>query len=279
MGDELLLQDTRVPYPPMAEAEIHAGGEALATHRALLRIDREFYLRNADEFDRTRGAPWEGWSPVADWARGRRLGGGGLRVLDLGCGNGRFGAFLESRLDSAPEVLGVDSSIALLARARAAARGARRRSRWLALDLVEGTGASALLGRYDLVVAFGLMHHVPGHRRRARLLHDVGELLDPRGRLAISFWQFADDPRFERRLVDARARLEAMGEPTEGLEPGDHLLRWGLLSAPEGPVRYCHHTSDDEADRLATASGLRVAERYHADGRTGRLNLYLALER
>lgn len=246
------------------------------THRALTAIDREFYTQHAGDFDRTRGRPWEGWRPVAEWARRRAAAiDRPLTVLDLGCGNGRFGTFLDDQLGGRAQVLGVDSSLPLLARARTRARGTGSPARWLALDLLEDF--AVLAGRFDLIVAFGLLHHVPGRERRACLLRAAAALLAPGARLVVSFWQFAEDPRFAPRLVDPRAHLETLGEPTDGLEPGDHLLRWGSLDRPDGLLRFCHHAGDEEADALATVAGLRVAERYHADGRTGRLNLYLAL--
>lgn len=249
------------------------------THRALADLDREFYSRHADAFDRTRGAPWEGWNPVAEWAADRAARATEeLSLLDLGCGNGRFGAFLAERLGRPFEAWGVDASLGLLARARASALGARRRCRWIALDLFEGAGLLSLRRRHDLIVAFGLLHHVPGRERRARILRDAGSRLVPGGRLFVSFWQFGEDARFRPRRVDCREHLERRGDPTDGLEEGDHLLRWGPLDDEDGPVRFCHHTSDAEAEELAADSGLRTVERYHADGRTGQLNLYVVLE-
>lgn len=250
------------------------------THRALAAIDRDFYSRHADAFDRTRGAPWEGWEPVAEWARQRiRARNGRLALLDLGCGNGRFSAFLESRLGRAFDAYGLDASVGLLARARANALRDRRRARWIALDLFEDVGVDSVRRTFDLIVAFGLLHHVPGRERRTQLLRDAGTRLADGGRMFASFWQFGDDPRFAPRMVDPVSFLERAGKGADGLEPGDHLLRWGPLDAAEGPLRYCHHTSDEEAEELVEASGLRLAERYHADGKTGQLNLYVALEK
>jgi SAM-dependent methyltransferase len=244
----------------------------------LARIDREFYRHHADEFDRTRGAPWSGWQPVAEWAR-RQTATSPLSILDLGCGNGRFGAFLADRMTAPFEQLGVDASLPLLSRARRAAKGAGRRARWLALDLWAGAGLDAVNRRFDLIVAFGLLHHVPGRVRRAQLMVQAASLLAPGGRLAVSCWQFAADPRFARRLCDPRRYVRERGEPVDGIEPDDHLLRWGALDQPDGPLRYCHHTSDREADELAASTGVPLVERYHADGRTGQLNLYRVFER
>jgi tRNA (uracil-5-)-methyltransferase TRM9 len=249
------------------------------THLALARIDRSFYREHADDFDRTRAGSWRGWAPVAEWAeRRQRAAGRPLSLLDLGCGNGRFGAFLAGRLSRPVEELGVDASVPLLARARVTARREGRRGRWLALDLVCGVGLEAVAGSFDLIVAFGLMHHLPGRDRRTCLLAQAAARLSPGGRLAASFWQPEGDPRLAPRLLDAERHLRALGEPTDGLERGDHLLRWGPLEADDGPLRYCHHTDEVEADALAAAAGLPVVERYRADGRSGRLNLYVILE-
>ena len=61
-----------------------------------------FYCRCAQSFSDTRQSPWRGWEPLlpplkalCDSTDGRPL-----RILDVGCGNGRFLRFLEQHLPS-----------------------------------------------------------------------------------------------------------------------------------------------------------------------------------
>ena len=90
--------------------------------------------------------------------------------------------------------------------------------------------------------------------------------------LAISFWQFRADPRFESRLADWQEFNARASEtvPLEELEQGDFLLRWGDGDA----VRYCHFASPGEAAELTAATGLERVETFRADGVSGELNLY-----
>ena len=66
----------------------------------------------------------------------------------------------------------------------------------------------------------------------------------------------------------------------EQLEEGDHLLRLGRSrrSRPSA-LRYSHHTSPEEAARLVEDRPASIVDTFDADGRGGRLNLYLVLRR
>ena len=91
----------------------------------------------------------------------------------------------------------------------------------------------------------------------------------PGGLLALTCWQFADDPRLDSW------RLDWSEEPTvdpHELEPGDHLLRWG--PADSEARRYCHVADEAELDRLTDGLPLAETVRYRADGPGGRQNLY-----
>ena len=82
------------------------------TLRALNAINRAFYREGAAEFSAPRDHPWPGWTRVAELVASARLA-EPLEVLDVGCGNGRFGWFLAKRR---PELryLGLDASAELL---------------------------------------------------------------------------------------------------------------------------------------------------------------------
>ena len=190
-------------------------------------------------------------------------------VLDVGCGNARFGAYLAAWLGGEFSYLGVDASAELLALAR------RRNDLPSDTALVEGdlvatASAEALPdGRYSLVAAFGLLHHVPSFDRRLALLGAMAERLEPGGRLAISLWRFGAFERFRHKQVPFEPPID-----TADLEPGDVLLSFGEEPAA---VRYCHFLDGEEIDRLLAAAALPCLDRFTADGREGSLNDYLVL--
>ena len=250
-----------------------------STQAALRQINRDFYSREAADFDRTRHpGGWPGWRRVVEAAtvrlqatdtpeasEARRP----LRVLDLGCGNGRFALFLDRNPDLRSErpfdYLGIDSSAELIDRARSAC--ADRAHIRFEVDDIEVRPFDET--SYDLVTIFGVVHHLPGFDNRCRALERAATAVAPGGLLAVTCWQFADDARFENRRLDWDP--QAGVDPAE-LEPGDHLLRWG--PADSGARRYCHHTDERELDRLVDGLPLTETAGYRADGPGGRQNLY-----
>ena len=242
-----------------------------ATQTALRRINRDFYSRHAADFDRTRHpGGWPGWRRVVETAS--QASDSPLHVLDLGCGNGRFALFLEGNPDLRGHrpftYLGIDLSAELIAHARTANAGPDHiRFR---VDDIE----ACRLDRQacDLVVLFGVLHHLPGFDTRRRTLERAAAAVAPGGLLVLTCWQFADDARFGSRRLDWAS--EAGVDPAE-LEPGDHLLRWG--DDRSSARRYCHHTDGPELDRLVHGLPLAEVARYRSDGPGGRQNLYSLL--
>lgn len=228
------------------------------TRDRLCEVTRTFYERSGDAFADTRQRPWAGWARVAASL------GGGARVLDLGCGHGRFADYLQ-RLDPArrPDAyLGVDQSLALLARARARAlpswvRFAQAdilRSETLA-DVVQSTGDHP--AGHDLVALFGVLHHIPGQVARKAMLARALSQVAPGGLLAVTLWRFDESPRFASVVLPESAfgRLGVSGDR----EPGDCLLRFG--TQPDSPARYCHFpTRPQRADYLALDGAQLVAD-------------------
>lgn len=240
-----------------------------ATIKRLIAINREFYQRTAAEFDQTRGQPWPGWHrllahlPQAGAVEA-------LRVLDVGCGNGRLGLFLAANWsqpgDSELIYHGVDSSPALLERARESLAGvagvtATLETRDALLDVPPAE-------TYDLVAAFGVLHHVPGFDFRRRWLQALATRVAPGGRLAFAAWRFYEYERFRQRVVPWPPEL------VEQVEQHDYLLDWRRGVAA---LRYCHFVDDAEHDDLVRASGLHELESYRADGFTGAVNRYSIL--
>lgn len=244
------------------------------TAQALADLNRAFYRDRAEAFSATRERPWPGWSRVLACLEGAPR---PLRVLDVGCGNGRFASFLAQSLCERFDYLGIDASEGLLARARARQLGAGR-ARFRRADWALSTPERALPPQsFSLVVIFGVLHHVPGAAGRRALLEAAARRLAPGGVLALTAWRFEASPRLRTRLVSWEEYNRGAARPVDParLEPGDRLLRWGEPAS--GAIRYCHFADDAETDRLGAELGLERLAAYCADGQCGARNRYLVL--
>lgn len=228
------------------------------TIRRLNAINREFYRVTADSFDETRAQPWPGWNALLPHLRAP------LAVLDVGCGNGRFGLFLAQKLGEEVRYHGVDSSPALLAKAQAALAhlpAVTLETR----DIVENPPDA---GVYDLVALFGVLHHIPGAAQRQAFMRALAARVKQGGLLAFATWRFYEYERFRQRVVPWPQDLQAQ------VEAHDYLLDW---RRGQPALRYCHYVDDAEQAALIAATGLQVVAQYRADGFDGAVNAYAVL--
>lgn len=220
---------------------------------------------------------------------------GPLSLVDVGCGNLRFEAFLKAaRPNFAVDLTAVDFGSALFDQARpdlineaspdVLAPGMHLAS-FQDLDLVtqaldrEPLLGIRLNGQVDAVLCFGFMHHMPGHETRVFALREMLRLLRPGGLLIVSFWQFMKSPKLAAQAESLHEQaISDLELAAADLEADDHLLGWQRVP---GVYRYCHSFSEAELDSLpAELSDLATFEaRFEADGRTGNLNTYVILHR
>lgn len=238
-----------------------------ASIKRLNDLNRAFYALTVADFDESRGRPWPGWRRVLPRLAGMAS---PLRVLDVGCGNGRFGRFLARNVNLELRYHGLDFSPALLD----AARGAFARMGILPDALLEARDVlvdGLPGGAFDLIAAFGLLHHAPGGETRRALVRSMAERAAPGGLLVFTGWRFYEYERFRERIAPW----------PEGVarEPGDFVLDWRRGHAANTALRYCHYIDDAEQAALIAASGLEVVETFRADGHTGDVNGYVALRR
>lgn len=244
-------------------------------------INRDFYATIADDFSATRGRAWQGWQDLLPHLPPPRHD-DGWRVLDVGCGNGRWGVHLAQNGRLA-HYDGIDNNATLLNHAQqslAAHDGVG--VRLIAHDAIINAGASLAdtlavpPAHYDVVGLFGVLHHVPDFQQRRALLQALAALVADGGVLVFAAWRFYDYERFRARLVDWAAYDAQHGtDYAHHVQTGDYLLDW---RRGERALRYCHYVDDAEQDALCAAtSGLREIVRYRADGQDNRANAYSVL--
>ena len=223
--------------------------------RRLLRINARFYQQFGAEFAASRSALQPGMLRALPALTGCAA------VLDVGCGNGRFGGALPAPV----RYVGVDNSAALLGCA-----AQRTHTSFLQLDLMDPAWVLRVRRRFPAIVCFAVLHHVPGARRRLRLLRQLHGLLQPGGVCVLSVWQFAHVPRLRRKICD----WQQAGITTAQVEVQDYLLDWQRGGSG---LRYAHQFSLAELAQLCARAGFEVRQTYRSDGATGDMGLYVIL--
>jgi SAM-dependent methyltransferase len=244
----------------------------LSTGRRLLALNQAFYAEQAENFAEARPRLAPGAQRVlARLTAGQEPGVlAERRALEVGCGDGKAGRAL--RRAGVGMYLGVDSSEAMLARARRYSESDDTGLWWVAADLGEPGWAKVLPAEpFDWVLAFGVFHHLPGAALRARVMGDLAARLTPGGLLAMSNWQLTRSARLRGRV---RPWAEA-GLDEADVEPGDFLMSWERKGTKG--LRYVHVLDEAEARALAAGAGLKVAEVFQADGVSGELADYVVM--
>ncbi|HEV2063365.1 MAG TPA: methyltransferase domain-containing protein [Thermoanaerobaculia bacterium] len=133
------------------------------------------------------------------------------RAVDLGCGTGELTRALHERLGAA-ETLGIDSSAAMLARAKTFARHGLR---FEAGDLA----AFAPERAFDVVFSNAALHWVPDH---PRLLERLAAAVAPAGQIAFQVPANFDHP--SHTAAEETAREEPFADALGGAPHPRHVL-------------------------------------------------------
>lgn len=230
----------------------------------LLEINKKFYSEFAHSFSETRSSSQTRLDRIVAYV------GDSVKVLDVGCGNGRLAERID-REGRHVEYLGVDGSVELVGVAAARkSRLLRVKADYVVADITDSEWPGLIPGApYDVVVALAVLHHVPSFDLRTRVLEEIRSLLRPGGQFVMTNWHFERNERLRRKVVP----WEHIGIDASALEHGDALLTW-----ERGGVgyRYCHLMTIQEVLRAAELAGFKVMKQYYADAD---LNLYSILQR
>jgi tRNA (uracil-5-)-methyltransferase TRM9 len=242
------------------------------TVNALQRLTHDFYEQVGEFWNHDPRYYWEGWSDVLPYIKDSRS------FLDIGCGNGRFANFIQQY--GCPDTdqldyVGIDYSSQLLSHAdipnfaRLINADIHKRSIY---DIV----SEYKIGNFDVVVLFGVLHHIPSFEARLRLLRQSFDMLRPGGILIFTTWQFLEVPRLSKRIVPIDSEIcrdiceQYHVDPSE-FEKGDYILDWNKMKIS---YRYAHAFTESEIRRYLISTCATTIQTFQIGGRSGKRNKF-----
>lgn len=242
------------------------------TIKKLNKINHDFYLTIANSFSNSRQYYWKGWDHLIEYFNQLKNSKDEITVLDLGCGNGRFGQFLFEKVSKKIKYIGLDNGNKLLNIAREKLSRYQDNVELENFDLVHKLLKNDFkqnLGQYqaDVITLFGVLHHIPSKTQRKRLIKKLAQLLPEDGLLIFTVWKFMDEKRLQEKIVDP----QVVDLEQKNLEKNDYILDW---RRDIYAYRYCHLTDREEAQEIIKNAGLKIIDQISADGKSQNLNHY-----
>ncbi len=242
------------------------------TIQQLLTINREFYQTFASSFSQTRQRIQHGILLILnDLPKNGNW-------LDLGCGNGALALEWDRQRHQGGCYLGLDFSSDLLNCARKTVTTIRMSSK-LQIDFVQADLTDAKWQtklpeiKWDGIMAFAVLHHIPGNSLRTQLIKQIYNILGEGGKFIFSVWQFQNSPK----LMERRIGWEQVGLSNSDVELGDTLLDWRADAKDNKSVvglRYVHLFTKEELTMLAHITGFQLVDELDSDGFNSKLGHY-----
>jgi SAM-dependent methyltransferase len=228
-----------------------------ATQTKIQEIVKANYADIAGEFDVTRKKVV--WPQLLDLVSDLPA---GARVLDVGCGNGRF---LEALNGKQIDYLGVDNSSQLI---KLAQRNYPDRrfldGDVLALDQLADSN-------FDYVFSIAVLHHLPGKKLQREALEQMAQKLAPTGRLVISVWNLWSQPKYRKLILASYFKYLFT---SQRLDWGDILFFWKNSRGVKVSERYYHAFSPRQLKKISHEANLKIVQVIK-----DKFNYYLVLER
>lgn len=202
------------------------------------------------------------------------------RVLDLGCGNGRF---VELMREKGADYYGIDSSEKLIEICQKKYIGAR-------FQVADGFNLPFADNYFDKVFSISVLHHIPSKEFRLKFLAESKRVLKPGGFLVIRVWDFWKRKIFPKlflkytflKLIGKSTLRQAQGCPEiyrrAKLDFFDVFVLWKDSKRNIVIERYFHCFTKKELKDLAKEAGFKIKKSWRL-GKDPRSNIYLIAEK
>jgi 2-polyprenyl-3-methyl-5-hydroxy-6-metoxy-1,4-benzoquinol methylase len=235
------------------------------TTARLINLNRQFYQTFGVHFSKTRQRLQPGVLQILKSLDPN------ANILDLGCGNGELARTL-AKMGHRGRYIGLDFNLQLLAEATQSNPENLEASFKQADISLPDWDENIPKITINVIMAFAVLHHLPGKQLHRHILSKIHTLLQPQGRFLHSEWQFLNSSRLRARVQP----WETVGLSKRVVEQGDYLLDWRLGGYG---LRYVHHFEEKELAALAKETGFTISNTFYSDGEGGRLGLYQIWEK
>lgn len=231
--------------------------------KMLLEKTKRDYDLIADGFSATRERPLEQFG----FLFGRYLKKGD-KVLDLGCGNGRYVPFF---LEKSAKYVGQDFSKELIG----IAKGKFPKEQFI---VGEATMLPYPDRDFDRVFCLAVLHHIPSRRMRKKVFCEAARVLKKEGVFVATVWDLRPlkilSSRNWKRMAGYFKSQVSVAVGRSKLDFGDFFIPWrGSL------MRYLHAFSLGELKDLARAAELEIIEAGITGERSREGNLYIVAKK
>ena len=194
---------------------------------------------------------------AADWDKTRVLPSGiklkllkdikkGMKVLDLGCGNGLVAGQI---MEAGASYMGTDISEKLIKIAKNKFKVEIKKAKFIVAD---ATKKLPLKNNYfDRIFCFAVLHHIPSDDLRVKLLSEVKRVLKKNGEARFIVWNLMNEWPYKRFKIK-----EQLKKPNARFEKGDVLLPWKATS-DKIIDRYLYIFTKEKLKELAQKAGFK----------------------
>lgn len=207
------------------------------TKKKILENVQTTYNEIAGEFSQSRNHSWPEFEFFHKYLQEPKL-----KLLDLGCGNGRLVNFLAKDI----QYTGIDSSNKLIR----LAKKNHPQNKFFGGDILDLSDLHRK--HFDVIACIAAFHHIPSRRSRLQALQNMYDVLKPGGKLILTVWNLWQ-PKYRKYIYKAFIRsLLSFGN----FHPCDTFIPWGKKKT----LRYYHSFTPKEMFSLLKKAKFKLLE-------------------
>lgn len=157
------------------------------TAKFLLKKVIKDYSNISDSFDKTRKHSWKEFETFLKYIKT------GQRIVDLGCGNGRFYEFINKHKKI--KYIGIDNATPLLKKAKKS---------FPEITFIKGDLLKIPIEnkKIDVALSIASFHHIPSKKLKDKAINEICRILKNKGILIITAWNLFQ-PKYEKYIWQA----------------------------------------------------------------------------